>query len=357
MRINVRMLWLAGAALALAAFSQGCGSFLPEPDGGAGGGSGGCTADAQCSSFVCNTSNNTCMTACSSQSSCTSTQQCARMDGTLVADGGTPGFCQCTAGNCGTQICQQYTTHLCGTGCAGTSNPCPTGFSCEMSTGVCVPPNQDGGVCNDLDQCDPGKVCDFASGACRAAGSCSTSNPQPDTCGYAGYCAAGTCAQVDKACGNFSAPAFNPRTSTGPVIWKVESVVAPHPDWCFKGLYVHSFFLTAYQSTDWPVAAASPAFHLVNPAHQDINVTQSLTWAADSYVVNASNHKEVRVLHEGCAYTSTPLVEGYYFANGSEACTPASTPTAGTRACAANTDCNDPGSTAHTCNVGTGTCQ
>lgn len=196
----------------------GCGSLPSFTDSGIVTGNS-CTSDTNCQTgTICHPVLKQCIEACTSSAGC-ATGLCKRFDGT----GGSTyagGFCQCNADSqCavdgGTaQVCSTATLR-CEAKCTATS--CPTGFSCETATGQCKVP-MDAGT--------------HDAGTTDAGVSCTTTNAQPDVCGYGNIChtADAKCdaARNDSQCtniaeaitkGNFSA--FSPLSSTGPVIYNV----------------------------------------------------------------------------------------------------------------------------------------
>jgi hypothetical protein len=356
--------WLAAAALVLAV---GCGEF-PGTDAG-----NGCSTDANCGTGrVCHPVLKECVSSCTGGSDCpASAKTCARLDGQMVS-ATTPGFCQCSTdaicngGTAGSLVCSDL-TKLCTAKCTSNAQ-CPSGATCETSTGQCrggsgSDAGMDAGVmdagtaCNGLGQCDYPEVCNFASGRCVAGASCNMSGVQPDTCGYAGYCTSNSnCAQVPAAtCSNFAAggatPAtFNPTTSTGPIIYFVENDPSPPAASCFRGFFVHSFFINAYRTdADWPSQlSAIPGGWYVTSNGTKTDITAGLP---GSYYTPTG--RTMRLRKYLCAQQQASITAGFYFTGGNEYCVASSGAVAGTTRCDNSTQCG----AGRTCNTGTGTCE
>lgn len=346
-----RALWLCAAASVV--FAMGCGGN-DTPDGG----SGACTTDATCGSGkACHPILKTCVATCSGSSDCPSSEKtCAKIANSAAS------FCTCStnelcAAAVGNNICNSA-TRQCSAKC--TANSCPSGFTCNTTSGDCTAGGTDAGTdagvaCTDLGTCVYPEVCDFTASVCKAGATCNTAAVQPDTCGYAGYCTgAANCAQVEKAtCSNFAStgntPAvFNPKTSTGPIIYYVENDPSPPAASCFKGFFVHSFFLNAYSSTNWPAQlAAIPGGWYVDSTGNKLDITGGLP---GSYYV--PNGKEMRLRKYLCAKVSTSITAGFYFTGGNETCTASTGAVAGTTSCTSNAQCG----TGSTCDMGTGIC-
>jgi hypothetical protein len=365
--ISNRGLWLFAAASI--AFAMGCGT-TPTTDAG-----NGCTTDATCGTGkVCHPVLKECVQSCTGSSDCPSAEKtCAKYDGT-AATTASPGFCQCStdalcnnsvAGN----ICSGA-TRQCSAKCVGVGG-CPINYSCNSTSGQCVGAGTDGGTdggtdagvmdagtpCSGLGTCVYPEVCDFtaSASACKPSAACNMSGVQPDVCGYAGYCTGNSdCAQVLPAtCSNFAStgatPAvFNPKTSTGPIIFYVENDASPPAASCFKGFFSHSFYINAYQDTNWPgvLTGVSGAWY-VTTAGVKQDITAGLP---GSYYV--ATGKTLRLRKYLCAKQSASLNAGFFFTGGNETCAASSGAVAGTTSCTSSAQC---GGTS-VCDTVTGIC-
>ncbi|MEW5739703.1 MAG: hypothetical protein AB1938_12290 [Myxococcota bacterium] len=350
---STRGMWLTAAAATL--FAMGCG----ESTGTDGGST--CTSDANCGTGkVCHPVTKACVPSCTGSVDCPSTAKtCAKFDGT-PGSMTSPGFCQCsTDALCGGNFVCSTATKMCENKCTSNSN-CPSGFTCNTTTGQCTTGGSDAGMdagtaCDGLSQCTYPEVCNFTSGRCVTGASCNMSAPQPDTCGYAGYCTANSnCAQVEyPTCENFGPTTrpvtFNPATSTGPIIYYIEPDPSPVTANCFKGFFVHSFYLNVYRTdADWPaqMTAMPGAFYVRTDGSQQ-DITAGLGGSA--YVPNG---RQLRLRKYLCAQSAASFNAGFYYTNGNEACYATSGAVAGSANCTSNAQCGT-----LMCNMGTGTCE
>ncbi|GMU63068.1 MAG: hypothetical protein AMXMBFR34_48310 [Myxococcaceae bacterium] len=353
MRNATRGLWLIAAVAAV--FAMGCGETSGSDAGTT------CTSDASCGTGkVCHPVTKACVPSCTGSVDCPSTAKtCAKYDGT-AGSASAPGFCQCsTDALCGGNLVCSTATKMCENKCTSNSS-CPSGFTCNTTTGQCASGGSDAGMdagtaCTGLSQCTYPEVCNFTSGRCVTGASCNTAGAQPDTCGYAGYCTANSnCAQVEyPTCSNFGPSTrpvvFNPATSMGPITYYIEPDPSPATAVCFKGFFVHSFFLNVYRTdTDWPpqLSAMPGAFYVRTDGTQQ-DITAGLP---GSYYV--PNGKQLRLRKYLCATTSSSLNAGFYYTNGNEACYATSGAVGGSANCTSNNDCGS-----LTCNTGSGTCE
>ncbi len=330
-RIN-QGLWLS-AAIATALFAAGCGES--GNDGGTG-----CTTDAQCATTqTCHPLLKTCVTSCTSGTDCpSSAKTCATMTGLPGGnDAGVKAFCQCSTdqlcngGGSGNLVCQDGASKTCENKCTATGG-CPSGYTCNTTTGKCGSGGTDGGAdggtpCTDLGQCTYPQVCSFTTNPsyCVAGAACNTTNAQPDTCGYAGYCTgAANCAQVDKpTCANFTppggkTPVFNPRTSTGPIIYYVIDEAVDDAAFCTVGSRAFTLTIQAYTpGADWPAQhTAVQGFKYVRTDGTEIDATTIMRPSGYTRSAKAATFKLTL-----CSTTATAnLSAGFYFTNGNEYC-------------------------------------
>lgn len=340
--------WLAAVSV-VALWS--CGETTKPPDGG----TSTCSSDATCATKqMCHPVSKRCVPTCDTAMDCPSaSQSCAAVMGS------TSKTCQCTGdGMCGaSQVCQPF--GLCTAKCAGASD-CPSSYTCDTASGKCKLPSDPCGFGADAGTCTGGKLCDFAAGMCITAATCSTSNPQPDTCGYGNACVGTSCASAVSrpTCGNYTsanpAPSFNPATSTGPIIYKVGPAMPAVPTTnCFKGLTAAAWSLDLYRTdaSNFPMqATALGGIWYVRTDGTRIDLT-SMGFPASYYVANGKN-ASVRVYI--CGDVAPSLAVGFYLTGGNEVCTTASAGTtyAGTTDCTTNPQCG----AGKTCNTANGTC-
>lgn len=213
------------AALSLGALSA-CGSLGGEKDGGL---TGLCSADSQCATGeICHPTAKVCAKTCTSSSDCPSSAKTCDVP-VGAADGGTTKVCQCATtqlcngGMTGDLVCATH-DKVCVDKCTGNTD-CPSGRTCDTATGQCSAPMMMTETCT-FGSCSGGKVCDLLTSTCKEPATCVMGNVQPDVCGYAGYCNAGTCSEISApTCGNFptnaAARTWNPSTQQGPVIYSI----------------------------------------------------------------------------------------------------------------------------------------
>lgn len=203
---NNRALWLSAAATI--AFTMSCGG-TDVPDGGTA-----CTTDATCGTGKgCHPVLKTCVATCTGSSDCPSAEKtCAKINNSASS------FCTCstdalcaasTAGN----ICGAA-TRQCSAKCTSSAN-CPNNGTCNTGTG----------------QCSGGGTTDAGTDAGTGMTACTSTNPEPDVCGYAKVCYSNNLCDTatnDTACANIAAAissgmytAWNPATGTGPIIFNV----------------------------------------------------------------------------------------------------------------------------------------
>lgn len=317
-----RGLWLTAAASI--AFAMGCGGGGGDTDAGSG-----CTTDSACGTGkVCHPVLKSCVASCTGSVDCpASAKTCARMDGTAGTTAA-PGFCQCTtdaicASGTANQVCNQATKQ-CSDKC--TSNlSCPTGSTCNATTGVCGAT-----VATDSGTGDAGTMTD-------AGVACSLNNPQPDTCGYANACGASmTCQDAvnDSACANITAAitagnytAWNPATSTGPVIYthSDDSDVAAGCTGATDVAFTTTIYAYAGANYTFPAtigAATQLSYYRSNGTRVAVNnnLVGSATNAWSHYIISNSG-KNVEIKLTLCApQGTTSLTAGFAFSNGNAYC-------------------------------------
>jgi len=328
MKSVIHGLWVS-AAISFA-LTVGCGE-LPNNNTS-------CTSDSSCSSGeMCHPILKKCIPSCTGSGDCpSSAKTCATITGQAFdADAGVSAFCQCATdalcngGSSGTLVCMTA-TKTCETKCASSSD-CPTGYTCDTATGQCSGGGgQDGGTScagTDWDSCGTGQVCNFTTNFCATPGACSTANAQPDTCGFGGFCASGTCSQVHKpTCANFTppggkTPVFDPRTtaSPAPIIYKYDDLSADDTGFCPSGTNAFSVMLYAYRTdADWPaVLSAVPGFFYVKTDGSETSATSQIR-PMSGYTPNG---RAATFKATFCSQTITSNLQvGFYFTNGNEFC-------------------------------------
>ncbi len=299
---------------------SGCGDTM--------GGGTGCKADADCGvGKMCHPTLKSCVASCTGASDCPDGEKTCS-----TGLGSTAKFCQCstnelcaakTAGN----VCNGSTL-TCTAKCTSDS-ACSGGGKCNATTGVCGAPMGGGGgdggmmmggmACTDIGVCAAGQVCNFTTDKCQGAGSCNAANAQPDNCGTAGVCNAGTCGQVAKAtCDNVKAFTYNPKTATGPTIYKIEPV-ADITKYCKTNQFAHSVKIFAYRTDkDWPAvkddATAGLKYYTTTGSAID---APDFVYTADSYKASGKNAEFIATL---CPMGGASIVTGFAFSTGNSAC-------------------------------------
>lgn len=297
-----RGLWLAAAASI--AFTMGCGGN-DKPDGG----TGSCTTDATCGTGKgCHPVLKTCVSTCTGATDCPSNEKtCAKINNSASS------FCTCSTdalcanSNAG-QICNAATSQ-CSAKCTATS--CPSGFTCNMTSGQCT----GGGMTMD------------------AGVSCTSTNPEPDVCGYANVCYTNNrCdAAANDTCPNITMSThtpWNPSTSTGPVIYNVvddADVAAGCPGASGDVAFTLTLYAYAGPNYTFPAtigAATQLTYYTSQGTARPINnvVVGSQTNAWSHYI--ASNMgKNVEIKMTLCAPAgTTALTAGFAFSGGNAVC-------------------------------------
>lgn len=339
-----------------------------------------CAGDGDCTTGnICHPLAKVCVTSCSDGNGCPNeSKNCDSLTtgGTKTADGGTTGgtpsakFCQCsTTALCGggtdaTIICAKE-DKICTTKCTD-SGQCGAGRTCNSATGDCETQAASGGgaggggggscdwstcssTASSASQCN-GSACG-AGAACTGTGKSSCANNSAcygSACGWPARPQPGNVGLYN--CQNFftgshaNGPAWNPTSSTGPVIYEVNKL-ASGPGIADGGAqcgttqfndpnsFCHCQFgstefktqIKAYKSTAWPTtrtnwATQGPALFYVNTGGSDDDVQSAPTSLLPNTGYNpAGNDVDVRVYHclNGTAASFQP---GFYFTGGNEFC-------------------------------------
>ncbi len=288
-----------------------------------------CQSDAECASgLACHPVLRQCRLACASGSDCSSAERtCAPL---------TPGgksFCQCsTTSLCGTgQVCGSV-TKVCAAVCTS-SAMCPRAAPlCDSRTGDCQAAPTDAGAACTWGSCRASgagatQVCDYTTGLCQPGGACSTATSQPDVCGYGGFCNTTTCAQPPRpTCSNFSQttsmPQWDPRTATGPVIYKVVDELVDDSTFCGAGLLAYTITISAYlPSGVWPLqSSAVPGFFYVKTDGSRLGVVGNLM-RPSGYQPNSNFPRMANFKMTFCSSATSNISIGLHFDNGNEFCT------------------------------------
>lgn len=346
---------LAAAAIG-AVLGAGCGNLTPTPTGF-------CTGDSSCATTeICHPTAKICVTKCTSGNDCPSnSKNCLPAAGKTGADGGAVSFCGCSTtqlcnGSSSTDLVCNDSDKVCVKKCT-VNGDCPDGRECDTSTGAtagqCKPKGSAtcSPACSATQACDTsgatptcvdkcthgscgtGKVCNTTSGACETSKACSSSNAQPDTCSYGQSCSGTACADTAKAtCGNFttgSTPlAWNPASSTGPVIYDIVDETVDDAAFCMAANRAFTVTVKAYRTdADWPATlAAVPGFRYYDSAGAAVSATPNIR--PSGYVHTGKNATFKVTL---CAALSTmSLTAGFAFDNGNAACVAAASGVPGT---------------------------
>lgn len=288
-------------SLAAAVLLAGCGGLGNLFD--AGNNTGSCSSDSSCATTeICHPVSKKCVTTCTSASTCNSTSlSCSDVAGTSSK------VCSCTGtGMCGlTEVCQPWA--VCTDKCAG-SLDCPSGYTCNTSTGVCAAPN------NNMD------------GGTDGGTSCSTANTQPDTCGYGSVCGTSGCATAQKGtCSNFSGThstaSWSAATSTGAVIYSLVDETPDDTTKCTGTATAYTVTIKAYLTTGTFPAQKSnlPGFKYVTTTGGETDIPLDLLQQANYSV--STDSKNATMKFTLCAPSSpSTIVAGFYFTGGNPYC-------------------------------------
>jgi hypothetical protein len=289
-----------------------------------------CTSSAECgANEFCHPTAKVCVKGCTIAADCDQTAAvCGSLQGSL-------NFCECTTNalcNSGAQQNQVCSTvhRICMPRCASDSD-CPNNGTCNTGTGQCGVANPPG--CTQ-GGCAAG-ICDFGSGLCETALSCTASDPQPSACHYGQFCSMVTCAEVPKAtCSNFTTRQHGTSwgvRSTGPIIWSISKFDIMQNDvFCAASGPTSTRFkvkVEAYDpSASFPVSDATQAgtdetllesqIHLVDPDGNEIepaHTVQSLS--------TTNNRRNATFFVNFCRPgTTSSYSAGIHFVGGNEVC-------------------------------------
>lgn len=300
-----RGIWLS-AALSAAVFAVGCGGTTTDMDGGTGSG---CTTDANCGTGKgCHPVLKTCVSTCTSASDCPASEKTCAKIGSSTAT-----FCTCsTDALCGmavpNNICNEATKQ-CTAKCTSNAG-CPTGFTCSAAGNCTNGTTTDAGT-------DAGTMMD-------AGVACTSTNDQPDTCGYGNVCTSSNVCDVavNGGCGNVAARPAWTSSSTGPVIFNVVDEATDDASACTTGT---PFTLTLYAyagsspATFPAMKSALPGFFYYTTTGTQVDIPTNLLTQANYTVFPGS--RVIGAKFTLCSTTATTqLVAGFGFTNGNGYC-------------------------------------
>jgi hypothetical protein len=314
-----RGLWLTAAA-AIAFAISGCGEMNPGTDSG----SNTCTSDTSCGAGkACHPVLKEC------QKTCTGATDCPSQEKTCKAiNASTALFCTCStdpfcAAAVPGNICNAV-TQQCSSKCTTTS--CPTAYTCNATSGQCIAnAPTDGGTDGGTD-----------AGMNMDAGvACTSTNFEPDVCGYAKVCYANNLCDTaaDDRCANITAAiaatnytAWNPASSTGPVIYNVTDDTDVAAGCTGVGDVAFTTTVYAYSGTtlfDTNITAAIQlAYYTSLGAKRPINGVQvgNVSNAWSHYTVsNGGKNAEMKMTLCAPAGTTT-LTTGFAYSVGNAYC-------------------------------------
>ncbi|WP_237081438.1 hypothetical protein [Myxococcus xanthus] len=291
--MQLRKMMLVLTALgAMSGLMAGCGDDSTSP--------GACTSNDECGeSEICHPTAQVCVQTCNSGSDCPSTAKtCAPLGGTST-----------------TSICQCSTDVLCNGGTDSES----TGLVCSDLDNVCVT------ACTSNAECTGDRTCNVSTGQCEEGDTqpTSCSGEGRSTCAHGLICSSGTCSEPPApTCQNYTAfPNKADLGTTGPIIYKVETVGAATDSFCDpsvpKRLRVR---VSAYSSTPFPARSQdlSDFFYVVTTGGRS-NATVSSS--SGNYTVSGANNDQAQIIVSLCvAASSTTNSAGFYFKDGNFAC-------------------------------------
>lgn len=294
--MQLRKMMLVLTALgAMSGLMAGCGDDTTSP--------GACSSNDECGeSEICHPTAQVCVQTCNSGSDCPSTAKtCAPLG---------------VAGpNATTNICQCSTDVLCNGGTDSES----TGLVCSHLDNVCVT------ACTSNAECTGDRTCNVTTGQCEEGDTqpTSCSGEGRSTCAHGQICSSGTCsAPPAPTCQNYKEfPNKADLGTTGPIIYKVETVGAATDTFCDpsvpKRLRVR---VSAYSSTPFPGRSQdlSDFFYVVTTGGRS-NATVSSS--SGNYTVSGANNDQAQIIVSLCvAASSTTNSAGFYFKDGNFAC-------------------------------------
>lgn len=289
-----------------------------------------CTSNTDCDAAteICHPDAKVCVQTCEAAADCPTTQRnCAALGGTSADKD--KKICKCqTDALCASdqsQVCNT-TYELCQDKCTDNAG-CPTGFTCETSSGQCRR-GTNPTACTP-GSCPTGQVCNLTTGTCGAAATCSGTSQS--TCAYGQFCSSSTCRDAPLApttCENFSGsnrPQFN-SNSSGPVIYEVSRREYQVGSSYCAGSAPDAFIVTvkAYRTdANWPDTRSQVAgfFYVRTDTTQLDIVTSGLLVPGIGYNRNSSNLRDAEFNVYLCRPSnSTSLQVGFYFTGGNPVC-------------------------------------
>ncbi|MFT3709093.1 MAG: hypothetical protein QM817_15720 [Archangium sp.] len=307
------------AAAAAAIFAMGCGGTTDTDAGTT------CTTDSNCGTGKgCHPVLKSCVTVCTSGSDCPASEKtCAKVNNS------TSTFCTCaTDALCNSavpgNVCNLATLQ-CGGKCTSSAN-CPSGSTCNTTSGVCsaVGGGTDGGS-------DAGTGMDAGT---DAGVTCNPNNNQPDTCGHGSVCTTAMTCEVknDDTCGNIAnakdpamptqaRTAFNPATSTGAVIFNIVDEATNDDAFCGTGPTAFTVTVYAYapSGTMFPAQKSGlPGFYYYDSSGAPLDAVPSVRPSGYTQISGGAMMSAKVTLCSNTATTS--LTAGFAFSNGNGYC-------------------------------------
>jgi hypothetical protein len=263
-----------------------------------------CTTDTDCQTGeICHPEAKVCVKTCTAGTDCPDSAK----------------NCEAISATDSRMICKCLTDQL----CAGGSTLGSTAI-CSDAFEVCMT------KCSTNTDCPTGSTCETSTGECRKGPTtCSTTAPQPDVCSYGQYCSAGTCAAVPApTCNNFTQGSHGASwnvSSTGPVIYSLTQVGAFAADasQCAGATKLARVKVRAYRTSNtFPLASTPQA--VVDELHYvrtDGTESSSKPFViAGTYSVSNNNLNAEFDLGFCPSNTFNQFTAGLHFVNGNEAC-------------------------------------
>ncbi len=302
--MQLRKMTLMFAALSAASLMMAC-------DGGRT--SLACSSDGDCiEGEICHPQAQVCVQTCTTNLDCpTAAKRCEALSGT-----GTPLICKCDT----TPLCQ-----------GDTRVSDASTLSCSTTYSVCTDgttPAPSG--CTSDAQCAANQTCNTATKTCEnrpAETTCSGTGQT--TCSYGQYCSSSKCAPApvaEASCENFSTgrPAWSSASSSGPVIYSVESTgYEANSNKCGSATAPDAFLVRvrAYRTdAEWPSTRAGLAqFFYVNTAARQFDILNEGLLL--NYTRTSGNLKDAYFDTYLCRPSgSTTIQAGYFFTGGNPVC-------------------------------------
>jgi hypothetical protein len=277
--------------------------FVACGDGGDGVGAT-CTTTENCQTGeICHTGAKVCVRTCTAGTDCPdSAKNCEAIGGSdtrMVCKCSTDQLCAGGATTGSSAICSDA-FEVCMTKCSANAD-CPTGSTCETSTG----------------ECRPGPT------------TCSTTDVQPAGCAYGKYCGtSGLClAAPTPTCQNISlhGTTWNAQTSDGPVIYSLTQVgsLATGTQSCQAAQKLARVRVRAYRTTGTFPAATDPQAVLADLHYVLENGTESPSKPfvfPTSYTLSSNDQHLEFDLGFCPPDTISQFTAGLHFVNGNEMC-------------------------------------